>query len=1226
MNDYGKLLDEINRLRAKKTELEKEIKTLEKQSATLQSSNSRILEEFKPVDDRIKNLRSMELELNASLNQLRTLINKEKDRLKSIEVERTQALQEVESKKDEISQLLVELDQKNLSVKEQLKAVDSKRSELGTQMSLFQLRVDEFNKNFKLKITKLEEEQKKLEKDKETIIKCNRELQDQQRQLNTKSALLGLQEKELSKLKSDLERQWMDVNKKDKEITTKKEELLNWEQELQQLSMSLSTEKNQVEKQKKEAELDGLRVEKLAREKGVEKELKELRTKLMSFVLVFCLMFSSTVKADDEVTVDGGSDIQARKNSVLFYEKASDPSNPFADGIKLYAKDKSGTTTLYTKDSAGTVTEVGAGGGGGGSGDITSVGDVTSGAAFDGTQGTTLTFYNAGGNGTLSYNGSNFALSSGKGLTWNSASSSLSSSGGIALAAGTTTGTQLSVTSNSLTSGTGILSTSSSASMTGRMLRAIYTGTSSGNAIEAQITSASASGTALQIDQYGTGNALTINDVSGDATPLTVDASGNLSVGGTFGVTGALTGNFDAGGATFEIPNSTSLPGTCTVGQVYMDTDATSGQMIYACESTNTWALQGDGGGGGSGDITAVGSMTTGAAFADSTADDDWLGLGVAAGRIEFDDQTNDEVNIISPLVGINTSTPSAPLHIYSSGAANETVAGFKIQRSDTNNIAHLQHYFAGISYLSNNLYRDVSSVWDLDLDTDTGVALILDSRASQGYFAVYTAPATVGTLTPTERFRVTNAGRVGIGTTGPDVDLDVNNASGGALQLTYNDSNGGAATNVKLQVNSSGHLAITPSGSGISVTDDDWLGLGSAAGRIEFDDQSTDELNILNSRLGIGTSAPTSLIHGVATAAGSTRESILYATTTDANSLDGFAIGNATSTDNIFSPMFIGRSNSTSMTGLTFRAVIPTASDTGTVPILQFQMNLDSTADLLNGTVSSVATRPLWRFLNGNTTVQQVDVNGNMGIKTSSPGETLDINDSDGGSIQLTYNDSDGSAANKVVMQVNSSGNLNINPSGGEVGIGNTAPAYKLEVGNLTAGANTTFSAATGAVAVSDSGNSTKFIGENTGADGASSGSFVALVQNDGTAVASGNRLGGLQMGGYDGVDRTRLGAGVIAYADETYSATSVPTYMSFETAASGSTTRTEKLKIGSSTDSAVTINNVMTLTPQASVPASPVVGMIYVDSTPTPDALCFYNGSDWDDISAAATDANCA
>lgn len=61
-----------------------------------------------------------------------------------------------------------------------------------------------------------------------------------------------------------------------------------------------------------------------------------------------------------------------------------------------------------------------------------------------------------------------------------------------------------------------------------------------------------------------------------------------------------ITSDFDFGGGTLQIPNSTTLPGTCEVGDAYMDTDATSGQRLYLCESANTWALQGDGGGGGS--------------------------------------------------------------------------------------------------------------------------------------------------------------------------------------------------------------------------------------------------------------------------------------------------------------------------------------------------------------------------------------------------------------------------------------------------------------------------------------------------------------------------------------------------------------------------------------------------------------------------------------------------
>ncbi len=44
----------------------------------------------------------------------------------------------------------------------------------------------------------------------------------------------------------------------------------------------------------------------------------------------------------------------------------------------------------------------------------------------------------------------------------------------------------------------------------------------------------------------------------------------------------------------------------------------------------------------------------------------------------------------------------------------------------------------------------------------------------------------------------------------------------------------------------------------------------------------------------------------------------------------------------------------------------------------------------------------------------------------------------------------------------------------------------------------------------------------------------------------------------------------------------------------------------------------------PKASPPGSPTSGMIYVDSTPTPDELCFYDGAAWQGISSG-TDANC-
>jgi hypothetical protein len=37
------------------------------------------------------------------------------------------------------------------------------------------------------------------------------------------------------------------------------------------------------------------------------------------------------------------------------------------------------------------------------------------------------------------------------------------------------------------------------------------------------------------------------------------------------------------------VSSSTTLPGTCTVGDVYVDTDATSGSKFYYCDTANTW-------------------------------------------------------------------------------------------------------------------------------------------------------------------------------------------------------------------------------------------------------------------------------------------------------------------------------------------------------------------------------------------------------------------------------------------------------------------------------------------------------------------------------------------------------------------------------------------------------------------------------------------------------------
>lgn len=67
----------------------------------------------------------------------------------------------------------------------------------------------------------------------------------------------------------------------------------------------------------------------------------------------------------------------------------------------------------------------------------------------------------------------------------------------------------------------------------------------------------------------------------------------------------------DFNGQQLMLTRGTTAPGTCTVGQVFFDTDAPSGQNLYGCTITNTWTLLGDGT-GAAGTVTVSGTPTTG--------------------------------------------------------------------------------------------------------------------------------------------------------------------------------------------------------------------------------------------------------------------------------------------------------------------------------------------------------------------------------------------------------------------------------------------------------------------------------------------------------------------------------------------------------------------------------------------------------------------------------------
>jgi hypothetical protein len=71
---------------------------------------------------------------------------------------------------------------------------------------------------------------------------------------------------------------------------------------------------------------------------------------------------------------------------------------------------------------------------------------------------------------------------------------------------------------------------------------------------------------------------------------------------GTGAVVFGTAPTIDAGVFTTSVllPNGTAVPGTCSIGMIYFDNDASAGVNLYGCTATNTWTLLGDGGGAGS--------------------------------------------------------------------------------------------------------------------------------------------------------------------------------------------------------------------------------------------------------------------------------------------------------------------------------------------------------------------------------------------------------------------------------------------------------------------------------------------------------------------------------------------------------------------------------------------------------------------------------------------------
>ena len=121
------------------------------------------------------------------------------------------------------------------------------------------------------------------------------------------------------------------------------------------------------------------------------------------------------------------------------------------------------------------------------------------------------------------------------------------------------------------------------------------TGAVTGNASTA--TALAADGSDCSAGQFPLGVSAAGASQSCTALPTTISGTANeiTASAATGAVTLSLSTIVDLTSHTLRVPNSITLPASCTVGDAYMDTDATTGARWYLCESTNTWAVQGGG-------------------------------------------------------------------------------------------------------------------------------------------------------------------------------------------------------------------------------------------------------------------------------------------------------------------------------------------------------------------------------------------------------------------------------------------------------------------------------------------------------------------------------------------------------------------------------------------------------------------------------------------------------